>query len=93
MKAFDTANHELLIKVLEKYGVPPKLCSVIKRLYINLKVAFKIGKLRVKILQEVGVKQGDNMAPVLFLFLMSAFPEILEDVWKREGIHRVKFMR
>ena len=31
VKAYDTANHELLIKVLGKYGVPPKLCSIIKR--------------------------------------------------------------
>ena len=93
VKAYDTANHKLLIKVLEKYGVPPKLCSIIKRLYTDLKVIFKIGKLKVEILQEVGVKQGDNMAPVLFLFLMSAFSEILEATWEREGIQRVEFMR
>ncbi len=32
--------------------------------------------------QSVGVRQGDNMAPVLFLFLMSAFAETLEIKWK-----------
>ena len=34
----------------------------------------------------VGVRQGDNMAPVLFLFLMSAFAETLEAEWRAEGI-------
>ncbi len=36
--------------------------------------------------QTVGVRQGDNMAPVLFLFLMSAFAETLEAEWKKEQI-------
>ena len=36
--------------------------------------------------QTVGVRQGDNMAPVLFLFLMSAFAETLETEWKKEQI-------
>ena len=31
VKAYDTANHIVLIKVLEKYDVPQRLCSVIKR--------------------------------------------------------------
>ena len=26
VKAYDTANHKLLVKVLEKYGAPPKFC-------------------------------------------------------------------
>jgi hypothetical protein len=32
--------------------------------------------------QEVGIRQGDNMAPVLFLFLMTAFAETLEMEWQ-----------
>jgi hypothetical protein len=36
--------------------------------------------------QSVGVRQGDdNMAPVLFLFLMSAFAETLGTEWKSAG--------
>ena len=44
VKAYDTANHELLIRILEIYGVPPKLRGVIRRLYNELKVVIKIGK-------------------------------------------------
>ncbi len=31
-------------------------------------------------------RQGDNMAPVLFLFLMTAFAQTLELEWKKIGI-------
>ena len=41
----------------------------------------------VELPQIVGVRQGDNMAVVLFLFLMSAFAETLEVEWKNTGIH------
>jgi len=36
--------------------------------------------------QSVGVRQGDNMSPVLFLFLMTAFAQTLELKWKTVGI-------
>ena len=40
----------------------------------------KIKKETTKIPQTVRVRQGNNMAPVLFLFLMTAFAETLETV-------------
>ena len=46
----------------------------------------------VEIPQSVGVRQGDNMAPVLFLFLMTAFAETLEIVWRQQEIHIVSVM-
>ncbi len=36
--------------------------------------------------QSVGVHQGDNMAPALFLFLMTSFAKTLELVWKQMDI-------
>ena len=93
VKAFDTADHKLLIKVLEKYGAPPNLCKVIERMYTDLTVVLKIGKSVEEILQEVGVRQGDNMAPVLFLFLMNAFAESLETIWESKGLERVTVVR
>ena len=33
VKAYDTANHELLIQILKKFGAPTKLYLVIERLY------------------------------------------------------------
>ncbi len=45
-------------------------------------MVLKIGKEVVDLPQTVGVHQGDKQAPVLFLFLMSAFAETLEAEWK-----------
>jgi len=86
VKAYDTANHDLLLKVLGKYGAPPKFVAAIKTMYTDLKVVLKIDKEIAEIMQSVGVRQGDNMAPVLFLFLMSAAAETLEPAWRQAGI-------
>eukprot|EP00978_Attheya_sp_CCMP212_P015928 scaffold41313_cov53-Attheya_sp.AAC.1 len=43
VKAFDTANHALMYRILRKYGVPPQLCNVIKRLYEGASVNLKVG--------------------------------------------------
>jgi len=48
--------------------------------------SLKSKKEKVEIPQTVGVRQGDNMAPVLFLFLMTAFSETLEIVWREQDI-------
>jgi hypothetical protein len=76
------ANHNLLLKVLEKYGAPPKFVAAIKTMYTDLKVVLKIDKEICDIIQSIGVCQGNNMAPVLFLFLMSAAAETLKSAWK-----------
>jgi len=86
VKAYDTANHDLLINILEKYGAPPKFVAAIKKMYTNLKVVLKIDKEIRDICQSVRVRQGNNMAPVLFLFLMSAAAETLEVEWKKQNI-------
>jgi len=82
-----------MISILEKFGAPPKLCEAIKRLYTNLKVILKIGKEKAEISQEVGVRQGDNLSPVIFLFIMAAFAETLEAEWSAAGIPKAEFRR
>jgi hypothetical protein len=46
----------------------------------------KIEKEIVEIPRSVGICQGDNMAPVLFFFLMTAFAETLKTVWRQQEI-------
>ncbi len=58
----------------------------VERIYQDLVVILKIKKEVVELPQSIGVRQGDNMAPVLFLFLMSAFAKTLEAEWKNAGI-------
>jgi hypothetical protein len=44
-------------------------------------VSFEIGGEKVEVPNTAGVKQGDNMAPVLFIFVMQACLETLSDSW------------
>lgn len=81
VKAIDTANHNLLFHILKKDGVSEVVISVIRRLYAASKVILQVGKELREILYGVGVKQGNNMAPVLFVYLMNAFAEMLEPQW------------
>ncbi len=86
VKAYDTANHKLLIDVICQYGTPPKFATAIERIYHNNTCMLKIENEIKEIPQSVGVRQGDNMAPVLFLFLMTAFAQTLELKWKKSVI-------
>jgi hypothetical protein len=54
-------------------------------MYQNLVFVLKIEKEVQELPQSVGVQQGKNMAPVLFLFLMSDFAETLKVEWKNAG--------
>ena len=89
VKAFNTSDHIILIEILRKYGCPPKLCSAIKRMYSNNKVRLSIGKIDTSIPFEVGVKQGDSVAPMLSLFLMMAFAETVEAEWDKHNIQKI----
>ncbi len=73
VKAYNTANHVLLIDILCKYGAPPKFTTAIKTIYHNNTCVLKIESEIAEIPQTVGDHQGDNMVPVLFEFLMTAF--------------------
>ncbi len=86
VKAYDTANHKLLLTLLEKYGAPPRFVSSVEKMHQNLVVVLKVEKEVQELWQFVGVRQGDNMALVLFLFLMPAFAETLEIEWKNASI-------
>ena len=55
-------------------------------MYQKLKVVLNIGKTKETMSQNVGVRQGDCMAPVLFLFMVMAFAETLEKEWKKAGL-------
>ena len=45
VKAFDTADHELLFEILARYGVPDKLINVIRRMCKDTKVILRIGEI------------------------------------------------
>ena len=67
-----------MLKILEMFGVPPKLRSAISITYWDLKIVLKIGKIEEHMGQTVGVIKEYCMAPVLFLFMVMYFYETLE---------------
>ena len=70
-----------MVEILKNYGCPPKLCSAIRIMYTDNNVRLILGKIDTSIHFEVGVKQGDIFAPVLFLFIIMEFSETLEEEW------------
>eukprot|EP00978_Attheya_sp_CCMP212_P013897 scaffold35072_cov30-Attheya_sp.AAC.2 len=50
-------------------------------MYKDSVVIFKSGSETRDILYEIGVKQGDNMALVIFIYLMNPFAETLSNKW------------
>jgi len=85
VKAYDTTNHKLLVDIIRQYGAPPKFANAIEKICHNNTCVLKIENKIKEIPQSVGVRQGDNMVPVLFLFLMTAFAQTLELEWKKQA--------
>ena len=93
VKAFDTSNHQLMAMILARYGCPPNLCDTITRIYKDSIVKLVIGEFETTIDFKVGVKQGDSVASVLFLFIVMAFAKTLEKEWTLNGLTKAKFSR
>ena len=93
VKAFDTSNHQLMVMILAKYGCTPNLCDTIALMYKDIVVKLVIGEFETTIEFKVGVKQGDSVAPVLFLFIVMAFSKTLENEWTCNGLTKAKFSR
>jgi hypothetical protein len=92
VKAFDTVNHELMLAIIEHYGAPKDLVCIIKMMYTNVSVKLQVGKEKQLIPYTVGVQQGDNMAPVRFLFIMQAFSDTLKERFLNANVNNgIKF--
>jgi hypothetical protein len=50
----------------------------ISKLYKNCNIKIKVRKKSTAVDYTTGVHQGDNMSPVLFLFVIQAFSEMLK---------------
>ena len=91
VKAFDSVDRTVMLDLLGKYGVPAHLVRLISLLHTDVRVKLAVGETEVVFESTVGVKQGDNMAPVLFLFVMQAAMETLESVYGEHGVEPLRF--
>ena len=81
VKAFDPVNREMLWLVLAKMGIPPGMISTIKKMYTGITININIGEAKEAFNSTSGVKQGDNIAPLLFIFAMQAVMECMSVRW------------
>ena len=86
VKAFDTVDRDGMVAVLKKLGVPNHFCEIITRLHTGCQVKLKVGDSDIQFDSTIGVKQGDNLAPILFLVVMQAVMETLEPIWPAEKL-------
>jgi hypothetical protein len=69
-KAFDSVDRGLLLEALEAHGVGPRILRAIKQLYAAGDANFVRGHEDQTFSSTAGVKQGDNMSPVLFVIVL-----------------------
>ena len=91
VKAYDSVNRELLWKILNKYGVPKKTIAVLKKLHTNVKYLLRVGKEKVEIGATVGVIQGNNLGPILFIYLIQAVATTLDKEMRKANIKQTDF--
>ena len=91
VKEFDTVSQSMMLKILEWYGAPHKLRSAIASMYADLNILLKIRKSKAEMVKKLGVRQGDWMSPVLFLFMTMVFSETLEISRKQLGHKMITF--
>lgn len=71
-KAFDTLNHDILLKKLECYGIRGIANNVLKSYLTNRKQFVQVGDGRSSLLPiSVGVPQGSNIGPLLFILFIN----------------------
>lgn len=86
-KAFDTVNRDCLWKILQTYGCPPKLISMIKQLHNGMQAQVNLnGSISTAFPVAQGVKQGCVLAPTLFALYLTAVLELCPAA-NDEGIH------
>ena len=68
--SFDSIHHELRFLILEHFGIPLSLIKVIRKSYNNFKIEICVGKTKAENDYKAGVKQGDNLDPMLFIIVI-----------------------
>jgi hypothetical protein len=83
IKAFDSISREALWLILRRYGIPDHMLNIIIRLHSEAKIMIALpggdeNDEDIIVNSTIGVRQGSNEGPVLFLFFMLAVFDTLE---------------
>jgi len=82
-KAFDSVNRSLLWAKLLSNGVNGKLFNVIKSIYSKAKSCIRMNDMMSDYMPcKIGVRQGDNLSPLLFSLFINDFNEHISKYYK-----------
>ncbi len=83
-KAFDTVNHDILLKKLEFYGITGQAHDLLKSYLSNRRQKCQIDNfISSEHLIKCGVPQGSILGPLLFLLYINNLPECLKNTRPR----------
>lgn len=84
-KAFDSVNRTMMWNKLIDTGIGGKFLRVIQNLYENAKSCVKTSGLSELFDCRTGVRQGENLSPLLFAFFLNDLPQCLSRAFNGIG--------
>jgi hypothetical protein len=82
VKAYVTVNRKLLWKIiLKQFGVPPQMIRVVQKLYTNVTYHLNVAGKKQSFESTCRVKQGSNLGPIFFIFMIKAVSMTLDKKW------------
>ena len=85
-KAYDSVDRELLWDVLRRFGIPPKMLAVIRNFHDGMRARVRMDSGLLSDWFEVlqGLRQGCNLAPLLFNLFFAAMLMVCVDEFKAD---------